>query len=252
MQSMCIRQVKEHVINKTHRTLINMKVELVKVRTISNKAFLLLVVDAINAIKNDWKIKNREGGTSELNTEYVNIVSETNVEAYYLITGPNISIKYFISYTFDYDSVAIRIYLLNLINGNGQSIPRHALDNPNLKKFLDELLQKTVAEHKDKLLSMAEKIQNYDNLSCQLTSDSIYDGTLFDTLPDLNIQLQICDKPQNKVDNPDIHHHSNEEKQSLGFMLGRLSVVIEDNWKVILGIIGVIFFIIIIIAGICA
>ena len=246
MQSMCIRQVKEYVINKTHRTLINMKVELVKVGTISNKAFLLLVVDAINAIKNDCKIKR---GKTELNTEYVNIVSESNVEAYYLITGPTISIKYFISYTFDYDSVAIRIYLLNVINGNGQSIPRHALDNPNVKKFSDELLQKTVAEHKDKLLSMAEKIQNYDNLSCQLTSDSIYDGTLFDTLPDLNIQLQICDKPQNKVDNPNIHHHSNEEKQSLGFVLGRLSVVIEDNWKVILGIIGVIFFII---AGICA
>lgn len=226
-----------------------MKDERVKLGVISNKAFLLLVVDAINSLEKEREIENRER-ENKINIDNVAIISETNVEAFYFVTGSRpISMKYKVSFTYEYDSVAIRIYLLNVMF-NGQLVPRQALNNPNIKDLVDELIQEIVKDHSDKLLSLTNNIQNYENLTCQLTDDSIYDGTLFDTLPDLNIQLQICDKPQNKVDNPNIHHHSNEEKQSLGFMLGRLSVVIEDNWKVILGIIGVIFFIISIIAGI--
>lgn len=226
-----------------------MKDERVKLGVISNKAFLLLVVDAINSLEKEREIENRER-ENKINIDNVAIISETNVEAFYFVTGSRpISMKYKVSFKYEYDSVAIRIYLLNVMF-NGQLVPRQALNNPNIKDLVDELIQEIVKDHSDKLLSLTNNIQNYENLTCQLTDDSIYDGTLFDTLPDLNIQLQICDKPQNKVDNPNIHHHSNEEKQSLGFMLGRFSVVIEDNWKVILGIIGVIFLIISIIAGI--
>ena len=226
-----------------------MKDERVKLGVISNKAFLLLVVDAINSLEKEREIENRER-ENKINIDNVAIISETNVEAFYFVTGSRpISMKYKVSFKYEYDSVAIRIYLLNVMF-NGQLVPRQALNNPNIKDLVDELIQEIVKDHSDKLLSLTNNIQNYENLTCQLTDDSIYDGTLFDTLSDLNIQLQICDKPQNKVDNPNIHHHSNEEKQSLGFMLGRFSVVIEDNWKVILGIIGVIFLIISIIAGI--
>lgn len=232
-----------------------MKVELVKVGTISNKAFLLLVVDAINSYEKCSQITNREEHITNTDnaiirsTDNVYIISDKSVEAYYFVSKQQFSMEYKVSYAYEYDSVAIRIYLLNMML-NGQSVSRQEIYKPNVKKFVDPFLQGIIKEHCTGLLTVTKDIQNYENLTCQLTDDSIYDGTLFDTLLDLNIQLQICDKPQNRVDNPNIHHHSNEEKQSLGFMLGRLSVVIEDNWKVILGIIGVIFFIISIIAGI--
>ena len=234
-----------------------MKEERVKLGVISNKAFLLLVVDAINSCEKALQIKNREEYITKtdnaiiISTDNVYIISEKSVEAYYFLNSSKrqCSMEYKVSYTYEYDSVAIRVYLLNLML-NGQSVSRQEIYKSNVNNFVDQLLQIIIKDHCTGLLTVTKDIQNYENLTCQLTDDSIYDGALFDTLPDLNIQLQICDKPQNKVDNPNIHHHSNEEKQSLGFMLGILSVIIEDNWKVILGIIGVIIFIISIIAGI--
>lgn len=216
-----------------------MKDERVKLGVISNKVFLLLVVDAISSLEKEWEIKNRESvGENKINIDNVAIISETNVEAFYFVTGSRpISMKYKVSFTYEYDSVAIRIYLLNLMF-NGQLVPRQALNNPNIKDEVDKLLQEIVKDHSDKLLSLTNNIQNYENLTCQLTDDSIYDGALFDTLPDLNLKLFLCDKPQDKINNSEIRKTTNQpvaeqsgefqdfyKKHKIGVWIGVLAII---------------------------
>lgn len=244
MQSMCIRQVKEYVINKTHRTLINMIVELVKVGTISNKAFLLLVVDAINSYEKCSQITNREEHITNTDnaiirsTDNVYIISEKSVEAYYFVSKQQFSMEYKVSYAYEYDSVAIRIYLLNMML-NGQSVSRQEIYKPNVKKFVDPFLQGIIKEHCTGLLSLTNNIQNYENLTCQLTDDSIYDGALFDTLPDLNLKLFLCDKPQDKINNSEIRKTTNQpvaeqsgefqdfyKKHKIGVWIGVVAIII--------------------------
>ena len=216
-----------------------MKDERVKLGVISNKVFLLLVVDAISSLEKEWEIKNRESvGENKINIDNVAIISETNVEAFYFVTGSRpISMKYKVSFTYEYDSVAIRIYLLNLMF-NGQLVPRQALNNPNIKDKVDKLLQEIVKDHSDKLLSLTNNIQYYENLTCQLTDDSIYDGALFDTLPDLNLKLFLCDKPQDKINNSEIRKTTNQpvaeqsgefqdfyKKHKIGVWIGVLAII---------------------------
>ena len=78
-----------------------MKDERVKLGVISNKVFLLLVVDAISSLEKEWEIKNRESvGENKINIDNVAIISETNVEAFYFVTGSRPrSMKYKVSFT---------------------------------------------------------------------------------------------------------------------------------------------------------
>ena len=217
-----------------------MKDERVKLGVISNKAFLLLVVDAINSYEKRLQITNREEHiTNTTSTDNVYIISEKSVEAYYFLTLSKqpLSMEYKVSYTYEYDSVAIRIYLLNVMF-NGQFVPRQAFNSPNIKYSADKLLQEIVKDHSDKLLSLTNNIQNYENLTCQLTDDSIYDGALFDTLPDLNLKLFLCDKPQDKINNSEIRKTTNQpvaeqsgefqdfyKKHKIGVWIGVLAII---------------------------
>ena len=213
-----------------------MKDERVKLGVISNKAFLLLVVDAINSYEKGLQITNRE---IIISTDNVYIISEKSVEAYYFVTSSKqqFSMEYKVSYTYEYDSVAIRIYLLNMML-NGQSVSRLEIYKPNVKNFVDPFLQGTIEAHRTCLLTVTKDIQNYENLTCQLTDDSIYDGALFDTLPDLNLKLFLCDKPQDKINNSEIRKTTNQpvaeqsgefqdfyKKHKIGVWIGVLAII---------------------------
>ena len=213
-----------------------MKDERVKLGVILNKAFLLLVVDAINSYEKGLQITNRE---IIISTDNVYIISEKSVEAYYFVTSSKqqFSMEYKVSYTYEYDSVAIRIYLLNMML-NGQSVSRQEIYKPNVKNFVDPFLQGTIEAHRTCLLTVTKDIQNYENLTCQLTDDSIYDGALFDTLPDLNLKLFLCDKPQDKINNSEIRKTTNQpvaeqsgefqdfyKKHKIGVWIGVLAII---------------------------
>lgn len=165
-----------------------MEVKQVKIGRVSNKAFLLFVVDAMNATCG-----------KDLNENYtIDIVSETMVDVF--CEGESndkcLLMKHKISFSYEYDCVDIRIYLLN-IKFNGEVIPLHMIKQiVKLRNGVDGFLLTEVEKAQNQLLSFAPNIQNYENMVYALSDDSIYDGTLFDVLPSINTPLYISVKPQ--------------------------------------------------------
>ena len=223
-----------------------MEVKQVKIGRVSNKAFLLFVVDAINSLylKDNICRANTEESID------VDIVSETQVDLHYLRTdnrtvGKSISYKLKLSFTYEYDCVDIRIYLLGIIH-NGELMPIHTIKQiADLKALCDRLLVEKVELYQHHLSSLAPNIQNYENMACSVTDDGIYNGHLFDLLPPLEIGLYISAQPQSQQMQSTSRTYSNNdggENESLGYTLGKLSTVVEKHWKIILAIVALVIF----------
>lgn len=223
-----------------------MEVKQVKIGRVSNKAFLLFVVDAINSLylKDNICRANTEESID------VDIVSETQVDLHYLRTdnrtvGKSISYKLKLSFTHEYDCVDIRIYLLGIIN-NGELMSIHIIKQiADLKALCDRMLVEMVELYQHHLSSLAPNIQNYENMACSVTDDGIYNGHLFDLLPPLEIGLYISAQPQSQQMQGTSRTYSNNdggENESLGYTLGKLSTVVEKHWKIILAIVALVIF----------
>ena len=118
---------------------------------------------------------------------------------------------------------------------------------PALKANLDKMLLDAVESYQSHLSSLASNIQNYENMACSLTNDSIYNGSLFDLLPALEIGLHIsAEQTPQQVQNTSRTYSNNNnidgENQSLGYTLGKLSVVVQKHWKIILAIVALLLF----------
>lgn len=224
-----------------------MEVKQVKIGRVSNKAFLLFVVDAINSkyVHGDCSVNQEESIDVE-------VVSETKVEAHYNLhyTNDNIDtlqLKAKITFTYEYNCVDIRIYLLNMMV-NGEFVQSHNVkQNPSIRAKCDKVLLGIVEGYNNSLLSLASSISNYENMACSLTNDSIYNGSLFDLLPPLEVGLYISAKPTTQqAQNTNRAHSDNNnnegENQSLGYTLGKLSVVVEKHWKIILAIVAILIY----------
>ena len=219
-----------------------MEVKQVKIGRVSNKAFLLFVVDAINS----EHIHSRHPDDAEFSID-VDIASETKIDLYYSITQhcnrTHSSYKYKLSFTYEYNCVDIRVYLLN-ITINGESVPVHVIKgNTEIRANCDKTLYMLLDVFINRLSSLAPNISNYENMACSLTTDSIYNGSLFDLLPTLEIGLHIsAEQTPQQVQNTSRTYSNNNnndgENQSLGYTLGKLSVVVQKHWKIILGIIA--------------
>ena len=223
-----------------------MEVKQVKIGRVSNKAFLLFVVDAINSLylKDNICRANTEASID------VDIASETKIDLYYSITqhrNRTHSYKYKLSFTYEYNCVDIRVYLLN-ITINGESVPVHVIKgNTEIRANCDEILYMLLDVFINHLSSLAPNISNYENMACSLTNDSIYNGSLFDLLPPLEVGLYISAKPTTQqAQNTNRAHSDNNnnegENQSLGYTLGKLSVVVEKHWKIILAIVAILIY----------
>lgn len=224
-----------------------MEVKQVKIGRVSNKAFLLFVVDAINS-----KYVHGDCSVNQEDSIDVDIVSENKVEAYYnlLYTNENIDtlqLKAKITFTYEYNCVDIRIYLLNMMV-NGEFVQSHIVkQNPSIRAKCDKILLDTVEWFNNSLLSLAPNISNYENMACSLTNDSIYNGSLFDLLPTLEIGLHIsAEQAPQQVQNTSRTYSNNNnndgENQSLGYTLGKLSVVVQKHWKIVLAIVALLLF----------
>lgn len=221
-----------------------MEVKQVKIGRVSNKAFLLFVVDAINS----EHIHSRYPGDAEFSID-VDIASETKIDLYYSITqhrNRTHSYKYKLSFTYEYNCVDIRVYLLN-ITINGESVPVHVIKgNTGIRASCDEILYMLLDIFINRLSSLAPNISNYENMACSLTDDSIYNGSLFDLLPTLEIGLHIsAEQAPQQVQNTSRTYSNNNndgENQSLGYTLGKLSVVVQKHWKIVLAIVALLLF----------
>ena len=160
-----------------------MRPEQVKVGAISNKAFLLLVVDTIKAIE---ELPKRDPKAFNIIADDIGIVSETQVEAFCCVSAEthSFSMKHKVSFTYEHNCVDIRIFMLGM-ELDGKSISRSDLNNPHTKSFVDDILCGFVHNYKTALLEQTQNISTYENISSSFTDDSIWDGTLFNALPSL-------------------------------------------------------------------
>ena len=227
-----------------------MEVKQVKIGRVSNKAFLLFVVDAINS-----KYVHGDCSVNQEDSIDVDIVSENKVEAYYNLLYTNdvnntlrtLQLKAKITFTYEYNCVDIRIYVLSMMV-DGEFVQSHIVkQTPSIRAKCDSVLLGIVEWFNNSLLSLAPNISNYENMACSLTNDSIYNGSLFDLLPTLEIGLHIsAEQAPQQVQNTSRTYSNNNnndgENQSLGYTLGKLSVVVQKHWKIILAIVALLLF----------
>ena len=187
-----------------------MEVKQVRIGRVSNKAFLLFVVDAMNA----------NSGLKLDKKDTIDIVSKTMVNVFCegLSNDKRFFVKLKLSFSYEYDCVDIRIYLLN-IKLNGEVVPLHMIKQiVKLRNGVDKFLLGIVEKAQNQLLSFAPNIQNYENMVYALSDYSIYDGTLFDVLPSINTPLYISVKPQytNQDVNAPILYQPRKQRADIG------------------------------------
>lgn len=158
-----------------------MRSEQINIGSISNKAFLLLVIDTINTFEDDVKRANTD---TRVIVDNIGIASETHVDAYYtsIIANISTSIKHKVSFAYKNNLIDIEVYLLSY-EYKGKILPPDALNNPKFASLTDKVLYREVQLNKTRLLSKAKNMNYYETLSGSLTDDSVWDGTIFDSLP---------------------------------------------------------------------
>lgn len=158
-----------------------MRSEQINIGSISNKAFLLLVIDTINTFEDDVKRANTD---TRVIVDNIGIASETHVDAYYtsIIANISTSIKHKVSFAYKNNLIDIEVYLLSY-EYKGKILPPDAFNNPKFASLTDKVLYREVQLNKTRLLSKAKNMNYYETLSGSLTDDSLWDGTIFDSLP---------------------------------------------------------------------
>ena len=163
-----------------------MRSEQINIGSISNKAFLLLVIDTINTFEDDVKRSNTD---TRVIVDNIGIASETHVNAYYtsIIANISTSIKHKVSFAYKNNLIDIEVYLLSY-EYKGKILPPDAFNNPKFASLTDKVLYGEVQLNKTRLLSKAKNMNYYEILSGSLTDDSVWDGTIFDSLPSSYIE----------------------------------------------------------------
>lgn len=158
-----------------------MRSEQINIGSISNKAFLLLVIDTINTFEDDVKRANTD---TRVIVDNIGIASETHVDASYtsIIANNSTSIKYKVSFAYKNNLIDIEVCLLSY-EYKGKILPPDTFNNPKFASLIDKVLYREVQLNKTRLLSKAKNMNYYETLSGSLTDDSVWDGTIFDSLP---------------------------------------------------------------------
>lgn len=158
-----------------------MRSEQINIGSISNKAFLLLVIDTINTFEDDVKRANTD---TRVIVDNIGIASETHVDAYYtsIIANISTSIKHKVSFAYKNNLIDIEVYLLSY-EYKGKILPPDAFNSPKFASLTDKVLYREVQLNKTRLLSKAKNMNYYETLSGSLTDDSVWDRTIFDSLP---------------------------------------------------------------------
>ena len=196
-----------------------MRPEQVKVGAISNKAFLLLVVDTIYAKE---ELPKRDPKAVNIIVDDIGIVSATQVEAFCSLQEEkrlSLSMKFKVSFTYEHNCVDIGISLLRF-EIDGKFISRSDFNNPHTKSYAEDILGMLVHNYKIELLRHTQNINNYENISSSFTDDSIWDGTLFNALPSLWVKadggIDMSELESNEVDNTDFCNQQCEEPVNVG------------------------------------
>lgn len=163
-----------------------MRSEQINIGSISNKAFLLLVIDTINTFEDDVKRANTD---TRVIVDNIGIASETHVDASYtsIIANNSTSIKYKVSFAYRNNLIDIEVCLLSY-EYKGKILPPDTFNNPKFTSLIDKVLYREVQLSKTRLLSKAKNMNYYETLSGSLTDDSVWDGTIFDSLPSSDIE----------------------------------------------------------------
>ncbi|MBR4028941.1 MAG: hypothetical protein IKJ08_05095 [Alistipes sp.] len=179
-----------------------MRSEQINIGSISNKAFLLLVIDTINTFEDDVKRANTD---TRVIVDNIGIASETHVDASYtsIIANNSTSIKYKVSFAYKNNLIDIEVCLLSY-EYKGKILPPDTFNNPKFASLIDKVLYREVQLSKTRLLSKAKNMNYYETLSGSLTDDSVWDGTIFDSLPssdidDISIYENLIQLPFHKV-----------------------------------------------------
>lgn len=95
--------------------------------------------------------------------------------------------------------IFINLYIFDYVL-DGQPITGSFLNNnPDLLDNVEAFINDTTEIYKCKFKSLLQNIDYYEDLSRSLSDDSIYDGTLFDVLPSLNVRVGGQEKVEEEL-----------------------------------------------------
>lgn len=205
----------------------------------TDKAFILLAADTVCAVERElcesqkWVIK-------DIGEPVITVEPQLRFEVPYLVAKPDKSLlmRYNVGFrqtTFEGDyGIGINVDIFEIV-WDGESVTHSVQENnPILKDEIKQLARDFVKTYIDKIEWLFKNLNYYENLSRPLSDDSIYDGTLFDVLPSLNVRVggeenveeelvPVQQQPKRQVEqqnhntnsrNNQSQHHSEEEKKT--------------------------------------
>lgn len=172
----------------------------------TDKAFILLVADTVCAVERElcesqkWVIK-------DIGEPAITAEPQLRFEVPYLVTKPDKSLlmRYNVGFRqtpLKEGRYGISIYVdIFEIVWDGESVTHSVQENnPILKDEIKQLAIDFVKTYSNKIDWLFKKNLNYyENLSRPLSDDSIYDGTLFDVLPSLNVRVGGQEKVEEEL-----------------------------------------------------
>lgn len=173
----------------------------------TDKAFILLAADTVCAVERGL-CESQKWVIEDIGEPVITAEPQLRFEVPYLVTKPDKSLLMRYNVGFRQTKmegmsgissrqtivecsygISINVDIFEIV-WDGESVT-HSIqeNNPILKDEIKQLAKEFVKTYSDKIKWLFKNLNYYENLSRPLSDDSIYDGTLFDVLPSLNVRV---------------------------------------------------------------
>lgn len=160
----------------------------------TDKAFILLAADTVYAVERELS-ESQKWVIEDIGEPVIMAEPQLRFEVPCLVTTPDKSqlMRYNVCFrqTTLQGRYGICIYVdIFEMVWHGESLTHSVQENnPILKEGIKQQAEVFVKTYSDKIRWLFKNLNYYENLSRPLSDDSIYDGTLFDVLPSLNVRV---------------------------------------------------------------
>ena len=160
----------------------------------TDKAFILLAADTVYAVEREL-CESQKWVIEDIGEPVITAEPQLRFEVPCFVTTPDKSqlMRYNVGFRQTTlqgrYGICINVDIFEIV-WHGESLTHSIQENtPSLKDAIKQQAEVFVKTYSDKIKWLFKNLNYYENLSRPLSDDSIYDGTLFDVLPSLNVRV---------------------------------------------------------------
>lgn len=170
----------------------------------TDKAFILLAADTVYAVEREL-CESQKWVIEDIGEPVITAEPQLRFEVPCFVTTPDKSqlMRYNVGFrqtTLQGSyGISINVDIFEIV-WHGESLTHSIQENdPILKEAIKQQAEVFVKTYSDKIRWLFKNLNYYENLSRPLSDDSIYDGTLFDVLPSLNVRVGGQEKVEEEL-----------------------------------------------------